>query len=538
MRPVVLVAVLAACTTEGAEAPPAAAARELRVPLDPPRLARRMSLDLRGVLPSVAELDAVEADPTALPALRDAWLEERAAEARMVQLLGERWRTLVDDVTLQVGEVGLTDADEYTYERSVGEEPLRVMARVVAEDRPWSDVVTGDTTMANETLAALWPIDRPAGDGWVESRYADGRPAVGVLATNGLWWRYTTNESNANRGRAAAISRLLLCEDYLERPITVRAADATVPFEDAIRTQPACVSCHSSLDPIAASLFGFWWFEEHQLDEMSWYHAEREPLGETLGVAPAWFGTPIPGLAGLGDAIAADPRFSRCAAETFAAGLWRRPVERADHQAISDFTEVLEAQDLRIKPLLAAITDDAEYQAGGLVDGADDETAARVATARLLGADQLASAVADLTGFVWEDGGTSLMHEDEVGFRLLAAGVDGRSVVNPPRRPGVTWALVVQRLAEAGAAYAVQRDLVDGQAILFTEVTLAEVPGDARFDAELDRLWWRTLATRPTEAEHAELAALWTAVAAAEGPEAAWTDVLTVLLRDPAFVSG
>ena len=42
---------------------PAATRDAALVPLDAPRLARRLSLDLRGVLPSTEELDAVEADP-------------------------------------------------------------------------------------------------------------------------------------------------------------------------------------------------------------------------------------------------------------------------------------------------------------------------------------------------------------------------------------------------------------------------------------------------------------------------------------------
>ena len=36
------------------------------VPLDAPRLLRRVSLDLRGTLPELEQLDAVEKDPAAL----------------------------------------------------------------------------------------------------------------------------------------------------------------------------------------------------------------------------------------------------------------------------------------------------------------------------------------------------------------------------------------------------------------------------------------------------------------------------------------
>ena len=180
---------LGACTTEppyGAALP--ATSVEYRVALDAPRLLRRMSLDLRGVLPEAAELDAVEADPEALDALRDAWLEDPLLEERLVYLLAERWHTRVDDFDIEPYDYGLGDDDAYAYHRAIGEEPLRLMARVVVEDRSWTEVVTAETTVANELLGAMWPLDYPAGgEGWQEVPYTDGRPAAGVLGTNGLW---------------------------------------------------------------------------------------------------------------------------------------------------------------------------------------------------------------------------------------------------------------------------------------------------------------------------------------------------------------
>ena len=70
---------------------------ETYVELPAPRLLRRMSLDLRGVLPTVEELDRVEADPDALGELRDAYLADPRFEERLVDLLAERWLTRVDE---------------------------------------------------------------------------------------------------------------------------------------------------------------------------------------------------------------------------------------------------------------------------------------------------------------------------------------------------------------------------------------------------------------------------------------------------------
>ena len=295
---------------------PSAAVVPYSTSLDAPRLLRRISLDLRGVLPSTEELDHVESQPEAVWNYRDAWLADPRLEGRLVQLLAERWHTRVDDFLVQYLDYQALASEPgqlLRFERSVGEEPLRLLARIAVSDRPWTDVVTTDHTMADERLASIWPLERQDGTGWQVASYTDGRPAAGVLATNGLWWRYYTTRSNANRARVAAISRLLVCEDYAARTITFAEDDALAAgadLEDALQESPYCQGCHAGLDPIAAALYGFWSANEYQTDEIDTYHPERERLGSTvLGVQPAWYGDPVAGLHELGAHIASDPLF-------------------------------------------------------------------------------------------------------------------------------------------------------------------------------------------------------------------------------------
>jgi hypothetical protein len=111
------------------------------------------------------------------------------------------------------------------------------------------------------------------------SRYTDGRPAAGVLSTNSLWWRYGSTDSNANRKRANTASLLLLCNDYLVRPLEF---DRNVNLLDeeavntAIETDPSCTNCHGSLDPLAGYFFGFWWYDPSNPLENVRYFPERE----------------------------------------------------------------------------------------------------------------------------------------------------------------------------------------------------------------------------------------------------------------------
>ncbi len=495
--------------------------------LPAPRLLRRLSLDLRGVLPSTDELDAVEADASLVWDYRDGWLDDPRLEERLVALLAERWHTTVDDYLIHYFEYPeFRDRPdvEYTFERALGEEPLRLIARIVVDDRPWTDVVLADHSMGHDLLAEIWPMDYPEGaEGWQEVRYTDGRPAAGVLSTNGLWWRYYTTDSNLSRGRAAALTRLLACEDFLSRPISISAADDGGSLGSVLE-EPGCVSCHSTLDPLAAALFGFYPINPYNGPENSTYHLEREPLGsELLGVAPAWFGIPVNGLEDLAWQIANDERFISCGVESFTEAFWRRELahdEPEDRARVAVLREAFVVGELRVRPLLAAITDHPVYSAGASSDPADD-------TRRLLSPDQVATVAQDLSGFTWEADGFDLMRSDTTGYRIMAGGVDGLLVTRAQVDPGLTAALVWQRVAEGVAA-----GLVDQGA-----VPVDARPGDATFEDTLEAFFWRVMARRPTAEETDALAALFDEVLGLESAEIAWQAVLSAVLRDPEAVT-
>ena len=509
------------------------------VPLPAPELLRRVSLDLRGVLPTAEELEWAESDPAAIAELSEEWMESEAFEERLVHLLAQRWQTRVDVFDITHQDFDLHQEQDYTYHRAVGEEPLRLMASVIVEDRPWREILTSETTRIHDVLADHWPVDYPEGEtGWQEAYYTDDRPPVGVLATNGLWWRYSTTESNMNRGRAAAISRLLLCEDYLNRPISF-GEDGFDDPEEAVRTSPYCLACHSSIDPVAASLFGFWWLAQYSTIEEITYHPEREPLAETLlGTSPSWYGQPMSGLADLGAMVANDPRFTSCAVESWAELLWQRDLRLEDQPVLEALRVTFLEADQRIQPLLLAILETEAYQAGSLVDDASEDAQDSARTRRMLSPDQLTTTLDSLAGFSWEKDGYELLDSDIYGYRILAGGLDGLTVTAPSRSPGLTWALVTKRAAQGTASLAVDQALVQGQETgLLEGLDLEDLPGDPAFESALDALHWQLFGQRSDANWRASITDLWSQVEALEGAQSAWTTVLTVTLRDPEFLS-
>ena len=521
---------------------PAPAPASVLAPLDPARLARRLSIDLRGVLPSLDELDMVDADPAALDTLREQWLADPLFEERIVQLYQEQWFTVVDGFVVSKDDYGISGPRNYEYVHSVGEEPIRIIARVIATDQAYSVITTADWTMASPTLAGIWPIAYPEGEsGWQMSYYTDGRPAAGVLSANGLWWRYPTALNNNNRLRAAAIFKLLVCTDLLSRPVSLSGdvdVDQTDPSE-AIRTDPACQECHASIEPVAATLFGFYPYNDQSAVELEYYHPEREALGpELLQVEPAWQGSPVSGLADLGLAIAADPLFGECAVRTIAEGLLRRELSERDAELLAAAGTSFAARE-NMKDAIRILTASEAYSAGGFTVLADAAVVAETSTRRMLVTSQLRSIADGLVGLNWSLHEYDQLDNDALGYRVLGGSVDGYDVFTPQRRPGLTSALTAQRVAEVTAALIVARDLGEGATPqLLYGVSAMTVPADPAFTDGVRAAYRRLLAVHPTDEDVAELTSAWQAVLDAGGtPEDAWACVLAVLLRDAEFVT-
>lgn len=524
--PSLLMLTLLACATEP-ETEPAAPPQ-----MDAASALTRISIDLRGVRPTTDEIAQVAVDPTALDSLTDSFLHDERFPGRVRDMWSEVYLTRTESYLIQASQYGL--ADQAGFQAAIGDEPLQILSYIADNDLPYTDLVTGDWTMANETLGAIWPLDYPEGQtGWRQAHYTDGRPTAGVLATNSMWWRYTSTASNANRKRANAVSRILLCNDYLVRPIefdrNVNLLDADA-VADALKTNPACLYCHSSLDPLASYFFGFWWYDYTNPGEASSYFPEREPLyRDYTGVERAYYGEPGYSLADLGQQIAADNRFPMCAARQATELLLRRPLTVDDENRLVEHRDDFITGGLTVRALLKSVVQDPAY-----LSGSTDATG--YVPKKMLTADLLASTVADLTGFTWTYGNYDMLRTDTNGFRTLAGGADGYNVTATARSPNATLVLVQERLAEAAAAYVVANEPTRLYTVDFTETP--ETDREAMV-AQVQALHQRVLG-HDVAADGDEVNAaidLWSSVYAVEGTtRGAWAAVLTALMRDPDFL--
>ena len=150
------------------------------------------------------------------------------------------------------------------------------------------------------------------------------------------------------------------------------------------------------------------------------------------------------------------------------------------------------------------------------------------------------SILEDVAGFQWRWEGFDQLDNDTLGYRGLGGGVDGDQISEPQREPGLTWALVMKRAAQAAAQHAVAKDLGGGGTYRYM---LETVDGDARpedpaFQDELAQLYWRLIAVPPTEGWLDDASTLWTeAYTLSDDAQMAWAVVISTLLRDPEFLT-
>ncbi|MFT4976672.1 MAG: hypothetical protein ACI8S6_002577, partial [Myxococcota bacterium] len=233
MSGAVLVTLLMSCAPDGESI------ESERLLLSPREQLLRVSVELRGVHPSEIDLAAIEATPELYEDFVDRYLEDPRFIERVREVFNQRYltRTSATYGRMADGATGAQVAD------AIGDEPLRLLSYIVENDLPYSELVLAPYTVASPLLAEVWGLEREPGEGWTLAHYTDGRPEAGILTMNGIWSRYPSMGGNANRHRANAMSKMLLCDDYLVRPIVLsRAAvdQLTIDPELAISENDTC----------------------------------------------------------------------------------------------------------------------------------------------------------------------------------------------------------------------------------------------------------------------------------------------------------
>ncbi|MEJ7603539.1 MAG: hypothetical protein WKG01_36975 [Kofleriaceae bacterium] len=523
--------------------------------LTPTQHLTRASLALRGQRPSIEDLETIASDPTKLPGIVDRYLQDPAFGRTIRDLHNASLLLRVEQGTFTYPALGtLEGITGAQMNGSLLEEPLRLIEDLVMNDRPYSEVVTADYTMADGIVATVWglPHTGPT-DRWERTAWTDGRGPAGVLASSVLYHRWRSAGANYQRGRANLISRAFLCHDFIHGDINI---DTSIDLSDpdvvanAVVENKSCAGCHQTLDPLASFLFPFKnQINSNQVDAypVAYYDAGRIDLWRrTNKRPPLFFGQEAAGLAGLGQAIAADPRFSRCAASRFASFFTEVPENQLSGAWVARLQQTFLDTAMNAKQLAKAVVLSDEFRVSHDTDPASAEG---VVGALKLSPEQMSRVYADLTGFTWNAtstaqirngmpiGTSNLLESDFIGFRVLGGGIDSYFVTEPVHTSNATSSLVERMAAAQAASFVVDHDAAApaGARTLFVaaDVTTIDEPAVRAQLAHLHARLYGELVS-PDAAEVTESYTLFRDALAVPGvvPRRAWKLTLTAMLSD------
>lgn len=505
----------------------------------------RISMALRGTRPSMADLDTVRQDPARIPEFVDAYMDGPGFRETVRDLHND---ALLTNVNGQFPALApLEDVQPFAISDSVMGTTLRLIERIVDEDRPYSEIVTADTWVVDDIAAAVYGIE-DGGSGWREVPIPSGRPAAGILSDNAFFLRHESANSNFHRGRANAVSTALLCLDYednnieLDEGIDLTDAEAVAT---ALTTNPACVACHDTLDPLASHFFAIIGnpmsnqITEYPLPDL--YIPQREDdWMDSTGRPPGFYGEESSDIGTLGALISTDPRFTACTARRFYAYFLRTDLGDVPGETVEELDAVFTQSELQAKALIRAIMlSDAFRIAAASTEESADEVQGYLRARPF----QLALAIEDLTGFRWEldvqllqpgasAGVLDLVRSSGLGFQVLGGSGDSFTVLESIDTTNATTSLFLRQLAAEAASFVVEQDAVAEEPRL---LSAGLVTDEAAVRTQLVRLFDRIHAEEvdPDSEDVEDALALFNAALAASGdPARAWKTTLTAMLRD------
>jgi len=302
---------------------------------------RKASLELTGELPTDRQMQiTAEHGQLGLEASLAEIMRDPAFSQRMVELYNDHF--LTDKYLGRENAIELLDEEIYPNLRwfdrkypgdddtaqmtndSLAREPLELIAHVIRTERPFTEILTANYTMANgfSALSLIGLPDVPLGIGENPESFQEveipGVPHAGILTSAMFLNRFPTSDTNINRHRSRMAYWFFLDIDINQ--FGSRPVDASDDFGDNPTLEnPNCTVCHVTMDPVAG-LFMNW-------NESGEYSGEGEWFGPDYILPPGFNGEALPdsdrthALQWFAQRVAKNPRFAQATVKTVFQGL-------------------------------------------------------------------------------------------------------------------------------------------------------------------------------------------------------------------------
>ncbi len=494
--------------------------------LDAPDTLRKAALDLVGRLPTEEETNAVkQGGDVALDTALDAIMKEDAFYERLREifndiLLTDRWlssdRSAINfmDTNIYPWLQPYRDSSNPNYNdpiyrdinRALAREPLTLINYVVRNDKPFTDIVAADYAVVNPFLAKAYGLDGMItfNDPTDENEYHEAQvtlgngteiPHAGVMSTPSFLNRWTTTETNRNRGRARRVFSFFLATDVLkisERPVDATAVSAV---SNPTLNSSLCTVCHTVIDPVAGAFRGYDDSNYEYFDPSMDWHTDMLPPGfHDVDMDPGFYKS---ALQWLGKEMVKDPRFARSAVYTVYKGLTgHEPLSypRGDDPKFSAKLTGWQVQDeffgkaaddfvasnFNLKTVFKAVIKSPYYRGVSAAPLTDLAALKDIGTGRLLTPEMLNRKVDAIAGIRWRktyewDRNHDWLNED---YKILYGGIDSLDVPSRLTSPNGVVASVAARMANEVACKATAFDFTKAKDArqLFPYVDLSEVP--------------------------------------------------------------
>jgi hypothetical protein len=427
----------------------------------------------------------------------------------------------------------LAQADQARFDAAVQREPIELMKFIVDGDRPWTDIVQGNYTVANGVLAQYLgatvqgSFTNPANDSeWRQATIPDARLGgvrdhAGVLSTHAWLDSFPTTATNRNRHRIFILAKQFLATDVAalaQRPIG-GPGNFIVPTVE----NPGCAACHDTIDPMAAGFQN--WAENNRslpfksaggkdialpasyrsssypknaagqpfyMEGDNWFRDEK---------APGYANTPMPGgltgnnaaLPWLGQQVAADSRFALGAVQfwyeavfgrvpliapldsTGASGASQLAAYNAQQQEFDSIASRFKAGGYRVKDLLTDLVLSQWFRASAAtaMSASRAMDLADVGSYNLLLPTQLNLKLASLVGQTWTE-----FAAPYAGLALTYGDFDGKTRTTRAKDYTMMQAVTIDRLAATRSCAIAKADFDKPAAnrLLFPTVMLSDTP--------------------------------------------------------------